>query len=95
MSQSDKVWAYCPNCKHTTRFLRFEVNHWLHAQLTVLTLGLWGISWAALAIGQRLRPLHCNQCGWNEPDLTKKIKSRSKNEEAQAAPGTEPDALGK
>ena len=78
MTQSDSLWAHCPQCKHASRFLRFEVNHKMHALFTVLTAGLWGISWIALIIGQRLHPWRCNQCGWNEPDLTRQLRSRSK-----------------
>jgi len=34
----------------------------MHLLLTALTLGLWGISWAALAIAQRRKPWRCSVC---------------------------------
>jgi hypothetical protein len=73
----DKVWAYCPHCKHTQRFVRMEILHWVHAILTVVTCGLWAVSWAALVIGQRFIPWRCKHCGWSYPDFSKIRKSRS------------------
>ena len=57
----------------------------MHAIFTVLTLGLWGISWAALTIGQRIQPWRCDKCGWNEPDFSK-VRKRSKGAETEKPP---------
>jgi hypothetical protein len=51
----------CNSCGGTVRVV--EVNHWLHAVLTVLTLGLWGVSWLAWSIDVRRRPWVCGECG--------------------------------
>jgi hypothetical protein len=59
------------------RFGRVETNHWFHAGFTVLTLGLWGISWLAIFIGRKVWPWRCKQCNWNDPDFTKRSRRRS------------------
>lgn len=81
----DRVLAYCPSCLETRRFSRVEVNHRLHGLLTVATLGLWGVSWLAVAIGQLIWPWRCRKCGGNSPDLIRPLVERSKG----AAPGAE------
>jgi hypothetical protein len=64
----DKIWAHCPQCKSTQRFVRVQMNHRFHAALTILTVGLWGVSWLALAIWHRFWPWQCKNCGCNELD---------------------------
>ena len=66
----DKLWAHCRRCKCVQRFERVQTNHRLHAILTLCTVGIWGVSWLALAIGRRFAPWRCRQCGSNDPDLT-------------------------
>lgn len=73
----NRISAYCPCCRHTQRFNRVETNHWLHAGLTVVTLGLWGISWIALLIGRRVWPWRCRQCGWNAPGARPGAKEKA------------------
>ena len=68
----ERIWAHCPRCKHTQRFVRVETKHLFHAVMTVLTVGLWAISWIALIIGHRVWPWRCKHCGCNDPDLTKR-----------------------
>jgi hypothetical protein len=65
----DKIWAHCLRCGSTQRFVRAPTNHRLHGMLTVLTLGLWGVSWLAIVIWHRVWPWQCKNCGFNEPDL--------------------------
>jgi hypothetical protein len=48
-------------------FERAQVHHGLHLLVTLLTLGLWSISWIAACIGQWMRPYRCKHCGWHHP----------------------------
>lgn len=84
---ADRMWAYCPTCKHTQRFQRVEMNHRVHAVLTVCTLGLWGVSWLAVTIGHALKPWRCKQCEGSEhgkPRVRRESDS-PKDDEEQAA----------
>lgn len=49
--------------------------------MTVLTLGLWLVSWVAICFGAVFRPWRCTHCGWHDPqfgtsDHTEPGKSR-------------------
>jgi hypothetical protein len=46
-----------------------EINHTLHVILTLMTVGLWVISWIALCIGKIYRPWRCEHCGWHKPEV--------------------------
>jgi rubredoxin len=65
--RKNRIQAYCRRCKHKQVFQRVEVRHWLHFTFTVLTLGLWAISWVSICLGQVFRPWRCKHCGWHEP----------------------------
>ena len=65
----DRVRAHCPRCRHQQIFVRAEITHWLHLALSILTFGLWLVSWAALCIGKVLRPWRCEHCGWHKPEF--------------------------
>ena len=80
------MWAHCPTCKHTQRFQRVGVNHWLHAFLTVITLGLWGVSWAAVTIGYWLKPWRCKQCEGSDHGTPKKRLSQNSPPNGDAQP---------
>jgi hypothetical protein len=45
-------------------FEKTEINHGLHLFLSIITVGLWLVSWISLAIVHRLRPWRCLHCGW-------------------------------
>ena len=46
--------------------------------MTVLTLGLWGLSWIALTIGHHFWPWRCKHCGCTTPISDEKSgRSRS------------------
>ncbi|MEI6350590.1 MAG: hypothetical protein WCP06_05725 [Verrucomicrobiota bacterium] len=62
---TEHIRAHCPRCRHRQIFKREEIHHRLHFILTILSLGLWGISWLAIIIGARFRPYHCDQCGYS------------------------------
>ena len=63
----NKIRAHCLRCRHQQLFVRAVLNHPLHLLLTLLTLGLWSVSWVALCIGRLLRPWRCEHCGWHNP----------------------------
>ena len=62
-----KIRAYCSRCRHKQSFELTHTNHMLHLALSILSLGLWTISWVSLAIGIRKNPWRCKHCGWNKP----------------------------
>ena len=64
-----QIRAHCRQCKHEQLFERIRVNHPLHALLTIVTLGFWGISWISLMIGAWFRPWRCHHCGWHDPEF--------------------------
>ena len=63
-----RLRAYCPHCHHQQIFVRLSINHWAHLILSILTLGLWLISWISICIGALLRPWRCEHCGWHRPE---------------------------
>ena len=63
-----QIRAYCARCRHKTSFELTTINHPVHLAITLLTLGLWGISWAAHTIGMNYRPWRCKHCGWHKPE---------------------------
>ncbi|MEI8340834.1 MAG: hypothetical protein WCH43_04755 [Verrucomicrobiota bacterium] len=64
-----KIRAYCARCRHRQSFEMTTINHPAHLMFTILTGGLWGISWAAHTIGMIIRPWRCKHCGWHKPDF--------------------------
>lgn len=67
MGRRNHFRAYCSRCRHTQSFVRNRPNHWLHLGLSILTFGLWAISWISLTIGLRRHPWRCEHCGWQRP----------------------------
>ena len=63
------VRAYCARCKQKQPFEETTVNHKFHLLLTILTGGLWLISWGAHYVGMLRRPLRCKRCGWRTPEI--------------------------
>lgn len=62
MPQDASAPPYCPAC-HSSHLRRVRVRHGLHLLLSVLTLGLWLVSWLALCIRARAQPWECPACG--------------------------------
>ena len=87
----DRIWAHCPLCKQIQRFVRVETRHGFHAVMTLLTVGLWGFSWAALAIGHYFWPWRCKHCGCADPDRTKKNVHSRRSGLAESGTSTPPD----
>jgi rubredoxin len=73
--RKNKLRAQCPRCGHQQFFVRAEINHPLHLALSVLTLGLWLISWLALWLGTFMRPWRCEHCGWHNPNFSRNPES--------------------
>jgi len=67
--RKDKVRAHCPRCRHEQLFIRATINHPMHLVLSVLTAGLWLVSWVAVCIGKVMRPWRCEHCGWHKPEF--------------------------
>jgi len=63
----DRIRGYCPRCRHDQIFAKYKINHGVHLFLTIITLGLWLVSWVAITLGNLLRPWRCQQCGWYKP----------------------------
>jgi len=60
--------AHCTRCKCGRMFVKHQVNHAGHLLATLLTGGLWAISWIAVCIEGSLRPWRCEVCGWHKPE---------------------------
>jgi predicted RNA-binding Zn-ribbon protein involved in translation (DUF1610 family) len=58
-----QVSAHCPNCNRQTRAIGDRPNHGLHAVLTILTFGLWGIVWIIMSIKKASSGYRCQSCG--------------------------------
>jgi hypothetical protein len=69
--KKDKSRAYCPRCRHQQVFVEAEICHTLHLGLSILTCGLWLVSWIALCIGKLIRPWRCEHCGWHSPEFNR------------------------
>lgn len=54
--------AYCHFCQGERTFTKRPLDHHLHAVLTLLTLGLWGVGWLFLILRRSLRPVRCSSC---------------------------------
>jgi predicted RNA-binding Zn-ribbon protein involved in translation (DUF1610 family) len=63
----DRIRGYCPRCGHDQLFARQQIRHGVHLFLTIVTFGLWLVSWTAIFVGHQLRPYRCQQCGWHKP----------------------------
>ena len=64
-----RIRGFCPRCGHDQLFSKNKIHHGVHLFLTILTLGLWLVSWVAISIGHQIRPWRCQQCGWYKPLL--------------------------
>ena len=53
----------CKTCGQMRPFERHSPNWVLHLILAVLTLGLWLLPMAVLALASMFRPWRCRECG--------------------------------
>ena len=63
----ERIRGFCPRCGHDQLFTRHKTHHGVHLFLTIVTLGLWLVSWVSIFIGNQIRPWRCQQCGWYKP----------------------------
>src|SRR5580658_5304009 len=49
-NKSESRWGYCAHCGHDQLFRSTEIDHPLHLTITVVTFGLWSVSWLSLWI---------------------------------------------
>lgn len=59
--------GYCSKCGHHQLFENNQINHHVHLVLSIVTCGLWLVSWVSIFIGHQIRPWRCQQCGWSKP----------------------------
>jgi hypothetical protein len=50
-------------CQEQRLTRRKGTNHVLHLVLTLVTLGVWGIVWAIVALTNRSKSARCSVCG--------------------------------
>jgi hypothetical protein len=61
------------------------MHHGVHLFFSLVTIGLWAVSWLSIYIMHRRHPWRCEHCGWNRPDFN---HATSENTEIQKAPET-------
>ena len=79
------------------------INHPVHAFLSVITGGLWLISWAAICVGKIRYPWRCEHCGWHKPEFDKsdtmkkpadKTNVKTADKKAETAPARQKPWIG-
>ena len=45
------------------------MHHGVHLLFSILTLGLWAVSWVSIYLGQLFRPWRCEHCRWHKPEF--------------------------
>ncbi len=86
--KKDKIRAYCRRCRHQQTFVRSEMHHGVHLFFTILTLGLWGVCWFSIYLGQLFRPWRCEHCRWHKPEFPDNLlKQTVRNEDSMRTPG--------
>jgi len=53
---------FCERCQCEREFTRKTAAHRWHLAATILTLGMWGVGWLAVAITEARRPWRCAVC---------------------------------
>ena len=53
---------YCAECGSVRTFTKERAIHCLHLAWTVVSVGLWAIGWAGVAILEKWRPWRCTIC---------------------------------
>ena len=67
--KNTRIRAFCRRCKHEAEFRRYTPHHRWHLVVTLLTVGLWAVSWLSVCLGAWFRPWRCQRCGWHDPQL--------------------------
>ncbi len=68
--KKDKIRAYCLRCRHQQTFVRSQMHHGVHLFFSVITLGLWAVSWLSIYLGHFFRPWRCEHCRWHKPEFS-------------------------
>jgi TRAP-type C4-dicarboxylate transport system permease small subunit len=74
------ISLYCPTCDAAMPHVKETPNHVLHAILTLLFVGAWGVVWLVVVLRDNAKPA-CSKCGrveetpaYVEPPMTKTTK---------------------
>lgn len=54
---------FCTRCTAERTFRRLKVNHRFHLIISIVTGGLWLISWLGVVVARRFQPWYCSICG--------------------------------
>ena len=64
------------------------MHHGVHLLFSILTLGLWTVSWLAIYIARLFRPWRCEHCRWHKPEFTTDTqKLAARNRTSAGVPG--------
>jgi phage FluMu protein Com len=74
---TDRLRAFCPRCQHVQLFKRMPAEHRWHLLITVLTVGLWLVSWLSAVIVCHLQPWRCPRCDLRLPRNASRISRSS------------------
>ena len=80
------IRAFCRRCKHEQEFVRYEPHHRWHLFTTLLTGGLWVVSWLSVCVGAWFRPWRCKGCGWHDPQLNPPVERTHPPRSARLTP---------
>ena len=71
--------GFCDGCGRERVFSRDLINHKLHFVLSIITGGLWLVSWLALVLNHRHGWWTCTECDTTKdlPHLTRKQQQNS------------------
>ena len=61
----------CEKCGTKETFRKPKINHGFHLFMTVITGGIWLISYAAVLIGHRFQPWECSNCSHQQYPVKK------------------------
>jgi len=75
----DRIRGFCPRCRHQQVFERTQVHHGVHLFLSIVTFGLWLVSWIAIYVGHRFHPWRCVQCNWSRPVSMRQNQCRTRS----------------
>lgn len=80
---SDRVRAFCYRCDHIQLFKRYYPDHRWHLLLSILTAGLWLVSWASVIVIARVHPWRCQRCDWHLPRAVQRTVARASTQSSR------------
>jgi hypothetical protein len=69
----------CPHCRRRSTPRTIRIKHGIHLFLTIITAGLWAVSWLALVLSRRVWPIQCHRCGARLPAQAAESPSEAKD----------------